>query len=156
PLHSFPTRRSSDLFTPFLAEALYQNLVAGKVPGTPDSVHLDAWPEWDASAIDEQLSTEMAMVQRMVSLGRGARSKAQVKVRQPLAVAVLVPRNPTERAAVERLADVIADELNVKRVEVVADAGDRLHYVLRPNLPALGPKFGQDVGKIRQALQQAD
>ncbi len=143
-------------FTPFLAEAMYQNLVAAKVPGAPDSVHLDAWPRADRSLIDERLSSEMALVQRMVSLGRGARAKAQTKVRQPLAVAVLVPRNAQEREALERLTEPVLDELNVKRVEVVADPGDRLAYTLRPNLPVLGPKFGQDVGKIRGALQQAN
>ncbi|MEX2228608.1 MAG: isoleucine--tRNA ligase [Dehalococcoidia bacterium] len=142
-------------FTPFLAESLYQNLVVGKISGAPDSVHLDAWPAADGSAIDEQLSSEMALVQRVVSLGRGARSKAQTKVRQPLAVAVVVPRTAAERAALERLHEPIADELNVKRVEVVEDAGDRLAYALRPNLPVLGPKLGQDVGKIRAALNAA-
>src|SRR5690606_10860735 len=143
-------------FTPVVAEAMYQNLVAGKVAGAPDSVHLDAWPEADEAAIDEALSAEMAVVQSMVSLGRGARSKAQVKVRQPLATAVLVPRRAEERAALERLADQVADELNVKRVEVAEDAGDRLSYTLRPNLPVLGPRFGQDVGKIRGALSEVD
>src|SRR5690606_35022968 len=53
-------------FTPFLAEAMYGNLVAGKVPGAPESVHLDAWPEVDQGAIDERLSADMALVQRMV------------------------------------------------------------------------------------------
>ena len=143
-------------FTPFLAEAMYQNLVAGKLPGAPDSVHLDAWPEVDEAAIDEQLSADVALVQRMISLGRGARSKARIKVRQPLAAAVVVPRTERERAALERLAGQIAEELNVKRVEVAADAGDRLRYRLRPNLPALGPRFGSELGRVRAAIEQAD
>jgi len=143
-------------FTPFLAESLYGNLVAGRVPGAPDSVHLDLWPEVDAAAIDDALSSDVALVQRMVSLGRGARSKAGVRVRQPLAVATLVPRTEAERASLERLASQVADELNVKSVEVVEDPGERLSYTLRPNLPVLGPKFGSDVGRIRGALQQAD
>ena len=143
-------------FTPFLAEAMYQNLAAGTLEGAPDSVHLDAWPAADAAAIDEQLSSDVALVQRMVSLGRGARSKAQLKVRQPLATAVLIPRSGDERGALERLAAQVAEELNVKRVEVAEDAGDRLRYELRPNLPVLGPKFGRDVGRIRQALESAD
>ena len=143
-------------FTPFLAEALHRNLVAGQLPGAPDSVHLDAWPEAEAAAIDEQLSRDVALVQRMVSLGRGARSQAGIKVRQPLARAVLVPRTAAEREALERLASQVADELNVQRVEVVADAGERLEYALRPNLPALGPRYGRDVGRIRAALEAAD
>ncbi len=143
-------------FTPFIAETMYQNLVVGRVGDARDSVHLADWPEVDTDAIDERLSDDIALVQRMVSLGRGARAKAQTKVRQPLAAAILVPRNEAERSALERLAPQIAEELNVKRVEAVTDPGDRLSYTLRPNLPVLGPKFGQQVGAVRGALQQAD
>ena len=143
-------------FTPFLSEELYGNLVAGRVPGAPDSVHLDTWPEVDLEAIDEQLGTDVAIVQRMVSLGRGARSKAQTRVRQPLATALLVPRTSAERDALERLREQVAEELNVKSVEVSEDPGTRLSYTLRPNLPVLGPKFGSEVGKIRAALAAAD
>ena len=143
-------------FTPFLAEELHRNLVATQLPDAAGSVHLDSWPEAEAAAIDEQLSRDVALVQRMVSLGRGARSQAAIKVRQPLARAVLVPRTAEERAALERLASQVADELNVQRVEVVADAGERLAYALRPNLPALGPRYGRDVGRIRAVLEAAD
>ena len=143
-------------FTPFVAEAMYQNLVAGRAADARDSVHLDDWPVVDEETIDLSLSDDVALVQRMVSLGRGARAKAQVRVRQPLAEAVLVPRNDAERRALERLAAQIAEELNVKRVVVLTDPGDRLAYTLRPNLPVLGPKFGAEVGAVRGALQQAD
>ncbi|MXW23094.1 MAG: class I tRNA ligase family protein, partial [Chloroflexi bacterium] len=143
-------------FTPFLAEALYRNLEAGQRPDAPDSVHLAAWPEADADAIDEQLSRDVALVQRMVSLGRGARSRAGIKVRQPLASAVLIPRSAAELTALERLAPQVADELNVQRVEAVADAGERLVYSLRPNLPALGPRYGREVGRIREAIAGAN
>ncbi len=142
-------------FTPFLAEELYRNLEA-RVEGAAESVHLASWPEVDAAAIDEQLSTEVATVQRMVSLARAARVKAGVRVRQPLASAVLVPRMEAERAALERLRDQISDELNVKTVEVAEDAGERVQYTLRPNLPVLGPRLGNDLGKVRQALATAD
>ena len=140
-------------FTPFIAERIYRNLEGGE---DGDSVHLAAWPAVEADAIDEQLSRDVALVQRMVSLGRGARSTASIRVRQPLANAVLVPRTAEERAALERLGAQIADELNVRHVEVVADAGERLAYSLRPNLPVLGPRFGSEVGKIRAALAAAD
>jgi len=92
----------------------------------------------------------------MVSLGRAARQQANAKVRQPLAEAVLVPRNEAERDALVRLVDQVADELNVKRVTVGAGTDDRLRYSLRPNLPVLGPKYGREVGKVREALAQAD
>jgi isoleucyl-tRNA synthetase len=143
-------------FTPFVAESLYQNLVAGQVAGAADSVHLAEWPELDEDAIDDTLSAEMDVVQRMVSLGRAARSAAQMRVRQPLGTTVLVPRTAEEQVALERLAPIIAEELNVKAVEVTGDAGDRVSYSLRPNLPVLGPRYGKEVGKIRGALEAAD
>ena len=142
-------------FTPFVAEALYANLVAGKVTGAPDSVHLDMWPEVDVAATDEQLSSDVALVQRMVSLGRAARQQANARVRQPLTEAVLVPRSDAERGALERLAEQVADELNVKHVAVVM-TDNRLQYSLRPNLPVLGPRFGRDLGAVRNAIAGAD
>jgi isoleucyl-tRNA synthetase len=142
-------------FTPFLAEELYRNLEGARAAAA-ESVHLATWPEVDESAIDERLSFEVETVQRMVSLARAARSKAGVRVRQPLATAVLIPRTEAERLALIRLADQIEDELNVKSVEVASDAGERVRYTLRPNLPVLGPRLGSDVGKVRQALQTAD
>ena len=142
-------------FTPFLAEELYRNLEGARA-GAVESVHLATWPEVDDSAIDDRLSFEVETVQRMVSLARAARAKAGVRVRQPLATAVLVPRTEPERLALIRLADQIEDELNVKAVEVASDAGERVRYTLRPNLPVLGPRLGSDVGKVRQALASAD
>ena len=68
----------------------------------------------------------------------------------------MIPRTATERSALERLAPLIADELNVKSVDVLEDGGERVAYTLRPNLPVLGPKFGKEVGKIRGALGNAD
>ena len=142
-------------FTPFLAESLYGNLVHAQVADAPDSVHLDRWPQVDEAAIDEQLSADVALVQRMVSLGRAARQQSDLRVRQPLAEAVLVPRTDVERDALTRLADQVADELNVKAVTVVATDA-RLRYSLRPNLPVLGPRFGAALGPLRQAIGAAD
>ncbi|MQC18329.1 MAG: isoleucine--tRNA ligase, partial [Chloroflexi bacterium] len=82
--------------------------------------------------------------------------KANAKVRQPLATAVLVPRNAAEVPGLQRLADQVAEELNVKAVDVLDDPGDRMTYTLRPNLPVLGPKYGNQVGAVRNALGQAD
>ena len=92
----------------------------------------------------------------MVSLGRAARSKASAKVRQPLASVVLVPRSEAEVERLARYVDQIVEELNVKMVEVTDDPGDRMTYTLRPNLPVLGPRFGQQVGAVRNALGAAD
>jgi isoleucyl-tRNA synthetase len=72
-------------FTPFLAEEMYQNLVRGVDATAADSVHLNAWPVADEALIDRDLSASVDLVQRLVSLGRAARSQKNLKVRQPLA-----------------------------------------------------------------------
>ena len=143
-------------FTPFVAEALHRNLAAGRLPGAADSVHLERWPEPDEPAIDERLADDFAIVQRMVSLARGARSKAGVKVRQPLASAVLVPRSEAEREALARWRGQIADELNVKAVAIEETPGDRVRYAIAPNLPLLGPIHGPRLPRLREAIAALD
>ena len=143
-------------FTPFLAEALHRNLEAGRTPGAADSVHLEAWPEADEAAIDEELGRDIAVVQRMVSLARAARSKAGIKVRQPLASAVLTPRTAAERESLARHTEQIADELNVKAVTIEETPGDRVRYEVTPNLPVLGPIHGRDLPAVRAAIADLD
>lgn len=143
-------------FTPFLAEELYGNLVRSAYPDAPVSVHLDAWPEADPSLIDEGLNAEVRLAMRIVSLGRAARSKAQVKVRQPLPELLVQVRSRQEQAALERQAPQVLDELNVKALRFLTDAADVVTYRVQPNLPRLGPVYGQEVGRIREALAGMD
>ena len=138
-------------FTPFLAEELYQNLVAERSPEAPESVHLVDWPVADEALIDEDLSFRMAMARQVVNLGRAARNAAQIKTRQPIEVAV-VAAGPRQRAAVESLASVVADELNVKALEYVESAGELVSYVIKPNYRTLGPKFGKDMPAVAAAV----
>jgi isoleucyl-tRNA synthetase len=93
---------------------------------------------------------------RVVAMGRGARAKANLKVRQPLAAVRIKTRNAAEAMNVERLADLVRDELNVKRVEVVEDEGSLVSYSLKPNLKTLGPRLGADLNRVRQLLESVD
>ncbi|HYM14146.1 MAG TPA: isoleucine--tRNA ligase [Dehalococcoidia bacterium] len=139
-------------FTPFLAEELYQNLVASFDGAAPLSVHLTDWPHADPAKIDRALSDETRLVMRVASLGRAARAKAQLRVRQP--VSELFVKLPTrmEEHALQRLAPQLLDELNVKELRVVRDETDFLRFEVKPNLKLLGQKFGRDVQQIAQAL----
>ncbi len=105
-------------FTPFLAEEMYQNLVCPAFPDAPDSVHLDDFPVADRAKIDEKLSADTRLVMKVSSLGRAARSKASIKVRQPLAHVVVSVTSNTERATLERLKPQILEELNVKELKI--------------------------------------
>ena len=101
---------------PFVSEAIFRNLVAEQAGAEADSVHLSQWPRSDSSLINEALITEMALVQRLVSLGLSARNAVQIGVRQPLAGAQFALRDVSEAPIVERYADLIKSELNLKTV----------------------------------------
>jgi isoleucyl-tRNA synthetase len=141
---------------PFLAEEMYQNLVRSAMPDAPESVHLCDWPAAAESLIDAELSTAVRAVQRVVSLGRAARSKANIRVRQPLGAVHVRLQSPAEAAAVQPLSDQVLEELNVKEMHVIEQDSDFFEYQVLPNLPVLGPKYGRDVGRIQAALRDAD
>jgi len=100
-------------FMPFVAEELYQNLVQPAETGAPESVHLTAYPEPDASLIDLALEKDVGLVRAVVSLGRAAREKSKLKVRQPLQSVLVRLNEPGEKDALLRHADTIREELNV-------------------------------------------
>jgi len=106
-------------FTPFVSEAIYQNLVRSVDPSAPESVHLADWPGFDESLIDERIMDETRTVMRVVSLGRAARSKAGIKVRQPLASATAFVATPYHAEGLRRLADQVCDEINVRDLNVL-------------------------------------
>ncbi len=152
---------------PFLAEDMYQNLVrsnprsgdlqvARRGAEAPESVHLCDWPVADESLIDRELSDSVRLVQRLASLGRSARAKVGVKVRQPLQKVYVRVQTAAERETVRQLADQLLEELNVKAVDLIEDEAEFFDYQVRPNLPLLGPKYGPQVGLIQRALGAAD
>lgn len=141
---------------PFLAEELYQNLVRSVDSAAPESVHLAFWPTFDADLIDERLNHEMSVVMRLVSLGHSARNKANRKVRQPLAEAAFSVGNLDERHAVETYADLIMDELNVKKVRLLDASSDVVVYTVKPLPKQLGQKYGSRFPAIREAILAVD
>jgi isoleucyl-tRNA synthetase len=138
-------------FTPFLAEELYQNLVAECSPEAPESVHLVDWPVADEALMDEDLSFRMAVARQVVNLGRAARNASQIKTRQPVDRVVVACREK-ERAAVESLTAVVAEELNVKGIEYVSSASELVSYVVKPNFRTLGPRFGKNMPAVAAAV----
>lgn len=139
---------------PFVADAIYRNLVANADPKAPSSVHLALWPEVQADETDEQRIAEMRLVQRLVSLGRAARETVNIGVRQPLAEARFSVREAADAATVDRLSGLIASELNVKRITTLADASVVVEYKLNPLPQALGRKFGKDFPRVQKALRE--
>ncbi len=146
---------------PFLSEAMYRNLVADRDESQPDSVHLSRWPECNEALIDRALVAEMALVRRLVSLGLSARNAVQTGVRQPLAGAQFALRDVSETSVVERYAELIKSELNLKAVGVMgADEASAFEsatvYSLNPLPRYLGKKFGKDFKAIQAALRDGE
>jgi isoleucyl-tRNA synthetase len=141
---------------PFLAEELYQNLVRSVDESAPESVHLAEWPKTMPEFIDETLNRDMETIVRLVSLGHAARQKANRKVRQPLAEAAFSVGNPAERRALETYADIVADELNVKRVRPLDASTEALTHTVKPLPKQLGQKYGNKYPSIQKAILALD
>ena len=142
-------------FTPFVAEEIYQNLVAGQNEKAQASVHHTKYPLADTKAIDETLIEQMGLARQIASLGLSARGNANLKVRQPLAKALVHSASGASQLP-EYLEVIVTDELNVKELVFVQKAGELVTYRLLPDNARLGPAFGQDFPKLRQALAELD
>ncbi len=141
--------------TPFLADSIYCNLVAGadgEFGEAADSVHLADFPEPSDAFVEPELEAGMEAVRRTVELGRAARAHSKIKMRQPLRKAVVVA-TAEERPAIERLSDVVATELNVKEIEFVSDESELVSYRVQPNFAALGPRMGKQMPQAKAAIE---
>ena len=137
--------------TPFVTEVMYQNLVRAVQPAAYDSVHHCTWPEVDSAAVNPALLEQMALTRQVTSLGLGARSSVNLKVRQPLAKA-LVHVHQGHSALTEAFTAIVADELNVKALQFVAEEETLLRFELLPNSKLLGPRLGAQFPRVRAAL----
>jgi isoleucyl-tRNA synthetase len=138
-------------FCPFIADEIYDNL-----DGSLASVHLCDFPvAAELAPRDAELERAMELARETVRLGLGARGQAKIKVRQPLGEAVVVA-DGRERAGIERLADVVRDELNVRRVRLVAAAEELGRYEVKPNYRTLGPIFGKEMPLAAEAIAALD
>ncbi len=146
---------------PFMAEAMYQNLVRSFDASAPTSVHHCFWPSVETELIDRdpillgEIVAGMAIARTVVTLGHATRSAANLKVRQPLARAVAVVA-PEQRAGLMRMRALVEDELNVKALELAGNEAELISYRLLPNNKLLGPKFGQRFPQVRAALAAVD
>jgi len=137
---------------PFLAERMYRNLVVSWDQSAPESVHLCEYPRHDPALLDPDLNRRMATAQRAVTLGHKLRDDSGLRVRQPLGEMLVACSDAQRRAAVESLAEVIREELNVKRLTLRDNIDELVQYTAKPNLKTLGPKYGKLLGAIGKVL----
>ena len=137
-------------FTPFIAESIYKNIVLSVNKKAPESVHLTAFPKANKKYIDKSLESGMQVVQNAAVLGRAARNSAEIKNRQPLSRLIISGGAAAEIG--DELKQVIADELNVKEVEISSDVSQYADYEVKPQLRTIGPKYGKLLNSIRTYL----
>ena len=140
---------------PFMTEAMYQNLVRSLDANAPESIHHCGYPQANERLIDHDLLDDVALSRMVVTLGHSIRASSNLKVRQPLSKAIVVVAHERQDS-VRRTADIIADELNVKWVELAEEEAALVTYKLLPDNKKLGPKFGPKFPQVRSALQGAD
>ncbi len=138
---------------PFVAETVYQNLVARQRGDAPASVHHVPFPQADAKLVDEALSAHVAASIRLVSLARSARKESNLKIRQPLAELVVVPGSDAERNAVGLFEDHFVEELNVKKVTLREERDGLYSVLVAPNMKMLGPKFGRNLAGAKKLIE---
>ena len=147
-------------FTPFLAETLHERLERGIRPAATLSVHLESWPERLEIVPEAGLVSAMRLAKRIVGLGRVARAEHDLKNRQPLASATLVlaPElfGVDVRPQLERVRELVLDELNVKAIHFAERRGDYVTHEVRPNFRVLGKKLGGRMKAAQAALLAAD
>ena len=140
--------------TPFMMEAMYANLVGSIDATAPASVHHCMYPTAEPlNEAEQDMVDSMDAVRQAATLGHSVRATNNLRVRQPLAQA-LIAADPRRRQELMPLLDLLADELNVKEVTFVEEESEVVTYRLLPVNRVLGPKFGRNFPKVRQALAE--
>ncbi|MEW6411189.1 MAG: isoleucine--tRNA ligase [Candidatus Zixiibacteriota bacterium] len=136
--------RLSAPVAPFMAEIIWKELMGASREkfGIPLSVHMDDYPVADESLIDTELEQTMDIVEKIVSLGRAARSRKNLKVRQPLAQLMINPPKWVPSQRLQEFVDIIKSELNIKQVFMADNLDKLVTYSAKLNFKTAGPKLG--------------
>ena len=137
---------------PFMTEEIYQNLVRSVDASQPESIHLCDFPKVEEEHVDKKLEADMDIVLKAVVMGRACRNTANIKNRQPVNTMFV----KAEYELTDFYKDIIADELNVKKVVFTNDVREFTSYTFKPQLRTVGPKYGKQLGAIKKYLEELD
>lgn len=138
---------------PFIAEEIYVNL---KKKDDPASVHLTDFPEpgdRELALQDAELEERMALAQKLVSIVRALRNDKQIRVRQPLNRLLVYVKSEKQKAGIQRMAGIIGEEINVKKIEFVSNEDDMVTKTAKPNFKILGSKVGKLMGQLTEVIK---
>ena len=137
---------------PFMSEQIYRNLVCSIDKDAPISVHLCDFPTVNEKMIDTELEKNMDAVLKTVVMGRACRNASAIKNRQPIANMFV----KADFTLDEFYKEIIEDELNVKEVTFTDDVSELTTYNFKPQLKTVGPKYGKQLGGIKEYLANVD
>ncbi len=136
-------------FLPMITEEIHTGMTGGA------SVHLADWPDPDTEALpaDDALVARMERLRDVASAALRVREDAGLRVRLPLGRAVVAGRGAEDLAP---LVELLADEINVKQVELTDNLTEHATIVLRPDGSVLGPRLGAAVQDVFKAARSGD
>ena len=130
--------------TPYISEEIYKCLT------NKESVHLEDFPKYDDSLINESIEKQMDLIRDICSLGRFAREEAKIKVRQPISELIL---DSNDEKTIGNLQVIIKEELNVKNIIFIKNMDKYMEYIVKPNFREVGKLFGPKVNMFAETLK---
>jgi len=139
---------------PFFSDSLFTNLNSITRKLQAESVHHTDFPKASDATIDPRLEERMQMAQDVTSLILSLRKKVNIKVRQPLQKVLVPVLNPTMKKQLEKVEDLVKNEVNVKDIQYLTDTEGFIKKRIKPNFVALGKRLGAKMKAVSNALNQ--
>ena len=134
--------------SPFFMDKMFQDLTKNIEGNFQQSVHLEAFPEYDTSKIDKSLEEKVNYAQIISSLTLSLRAKEKIKVRQPLNRILIPVKSAAQKNLINSVSEEIKREVNIKNIEFIEGESDLLVKSIKPNFKKLGPKYGRYMKEI--------
>jgi isoleucyl-tRNA synthetase len=138
-------------FAPFVSETIYQNLKAG-LPKAAESVHLEDFPHSDEKLVRPELEEAVKVMDALVTLGRNHREKIKIKAKIPLLTMKVIHREKRVLENLRRFEPYFKDELNIRKIEYLANEDDFVQITAKANFPVLGKRLGQKMKLVGNAI----
>lgn len=140
--------------SPFFSDAVFCQLNAVTKRFEGASIHHAPFPVANEAAIDTDLEERMQLAQDTSSLVLSLRKKVNIKVRQPLQKILIPVLNPEMKAQLEKVADLIISEVNVKEIQYLTETEGIISKKAKPNFKVLGNKLGAKMKAVSAAVNK--
>ena len=138
---------------PFISEEIYSNL-AIQQDNAEESIHLCSYPAI-SNFHNNEIIKEVDTIIRIVNLGRSARNKANIKIRQPLSELIIYGNKHVLEVAENNKKEIL-EELNIKFLKKFENEKNIIDYNIKPNFQILGQKYGESMGMINNYIKESN